>query len=199
MSFSILSQHTAFFKFKGNNIAGLGQNLLLQRTLISFHKLLLSFLLEKKLCLFHHAVELITCLASSLLAPFRENLVAGREQSVAGIWQYIRFCIFQRNLSDLGYSDRSVLHSGSVANIREGNRKMLPLEWELGCFLCGVLHYSDQSDFNTVLGLKISNLCSLLHDHMQWRVSFGLSGICSLPQGVWGRCHQLLNLFWAQT
>lgn len=53
--------------------------------------------------------------------------------------------------------------------------------------------------FNTVLGLKISNLCILLHYPMQWRVSLGLSGICSLPQGVWGECHQRLNLFWAQT
>lgn len=63
---------------------------------------------------------------------------------------------------------------------------MLSLQWELWSVLCGVLHYSDQSDFNTVLGLKISNLCSLLHCPMQWGASLGLSGICSLPQGVWG-------------
>lgn len=43
MSFSIFSLHIAFVEFKGNNIAGLRQNLLLQRTLINFHKLLLSF------------------------------------------------------------------------------------------------------------------------------------------------------------
>lgn len=76
---------------------------------------------------------------------------------------------------------------------------MLSLQWELGLVLCGVLHYSDQSDFNTVLGLKISNLCSLLHCPMQWGASLGLSGICSLPQGVWVECHQGRNLFWAQT